>query len=372
MNFRKTILAASLSACAGAAMAADKTPTLGEVLKASDIAVSGYLDISYTNFDTDVPLYQAYTTEKNAFNLHAADLAISSLPASGFGGMVEMMAGEDPAFNASKGWSTANFDLLQAYAQYANGGMTVMAGKFTTLAGAEVAQAPANANISRSLLYTLAIPVTHTGLRASYAPGDTMKFTVGYNNGWDVLKESAATNCTTTGSCADGKTVELGAAFTPVKQFALSAMYHIGEEYSATSDAIGTRKLLDIVATFNATDALTFVLNYDTAEQENATATGDTAKWDGIAGYANFAFADKWRASFRTEQFKDKDCFRTGCAFSSQKITGNTLTVAYAPAKSTELRAEYRHDKSDENVYTDGGTATDNQRFVGLELVYKF
>ncbi len=372
MNFRKTILAASLSVCAGAAMAAEKIPTLGEVLKASDIAVSGYLDISYTNFDTDVPLYQAYTTEKNAFNLHAADLAISSLPASGFGGMVEMMAGEDPAFNASKGWSTANFDVLQAYAQYAGGGMTVMAGKFTTLAGAEVAQAPANANFSRSLLYTLAIPVTHTGLRASYAPGDTMKFTVGYNNGWDVLKESAATNCTTGASCADGKTVELGASFNPSKMLGLAASYYTGEEYSATSNAIGTRQLIDIVATINATDALTFVLNYDKGEQDNATATGDTAKWDGIAGYANFAFADKWRASFRTEQFKDKDCFRTGCGFSSQTVKSNTLTVAYAPAKSTELRAELRGDKSDENVYTDGGTATDNQKFAGLELVYKF
>jgi hypothetical protein len=372
MNFRKTILAVSLSACAGAAIAADKTPTLGEVLKASGIDVTGYIDFTYTNFNTDTPLYQAYTTEKNAFNLNAADLAISSLPASGFGGMVEMMAGEDPAFNASKGWSTTNFDVLQAYAQYAGGGMTVMAGKFTTLAGAEVAQASLNANISRSLLYTLAIPVTHTGLRASYAPGDTMKFTVGYNNGWDVLKESAATNCTTGGSCADGKTVELGVALTPVKQFALSAMYHVGEEYSSTSNTIGTRKLLDLVATFNVTDALTFVLNYDNAEQEKATATNGTAKWDGLAGYANFAFADKWRASFRTEQFKDKDCFRTGCAFSSQTVKGNTITVAFAPAKSTELRAELRADKSDRKVYTKDGTATDKQNFAGLELVYKF
>lgn len=372
MNFRKTILAASLSACAGAAMAADKTPTLGEVLKASGIDVTGYIDTTYTNFSTDAPLYQAYTTEKNAFNLNAADLAISSLPASGFGGMVEMMAGEDPAFNASKGWSTANFDVLQAYAQYAGGGMTVMAGKFATLAGAEVAQAPANANISRSLLYTLAIPVTHTGLRASYAPGDTMKFTVGYNNGWDVLKETAALNCTTTGTCADGKTIELGASLSPSKMFGLTASYYTGEEYSATSDVIGGRKLLDIVATINATDALTFVLNYDKGEQDKATATAGKAKWDGIAGYANLAFADKWRASFRTEQFKDKDCFRTGCAFSSQTVKGNTITVAYAPAKGTELRAELRADKSNEKVYTKDGTATDKQNFAGLELVYKF
>jgi hypothetical protein len=374
MNFRKTILAATLSACAGAAMAADKTPTLGEVLKASGIDVSGYIDVTYTNFSTDTPLFQAYTTEKNAFNLNAADVAISSLPASGIGGMVEMMAGEDPAFNASKGWSTTNFDVLQAYAQYAGGGMTVMAGKFVTLAGAEVAQASLNANVSRSLLYTSAIPVTHTGLRGSYAPGDTMKFTVGYNNGWDVLKESATTNCTTGGACADGKTVELGVALTPVKQFALSAMYHVGEEYSSTSNTIGTRKLLDLVATFNATDALTFVLNYDKAEQEKATATNGTAKWDGLAGYANYAFTDKWRASLRTEKFKDKDCFRTTCAAgaTSQTLKETTLTAGYALAKNSELRAEYRTEKSDKKVYTEDGSATDKQKMLALEVVYKF
>ena len=374
MNFRKTILAAALSVGAGTAMAADKIPTLGEVLKASGIDVSGYIDVTYTNFSTDSPLFQAYTTEKNAFNLNAADVAISSLPASGFGGMVEMMAGEDPAFNASKGWSTTNFDVLQAYAQYAGSGMTVLAGKFTTLAGAEVVQASLNTNISRSLLYTNAIPVTHTGLRGSYAPGDTMKFTVGYNNGWDVLKESATTNCTTGGSCADGKTVELGASLNPSKMFALAASYYTGEEYSSTSNVIGDRKLLDVVATFNATDALTFVLNYDKAEQEKATSTNKTAKWDGLAGYANYAFTDKWRGSLRTEKFKDKNCFRTTCAAgaTAQTIKETTLTAGYALAKNSELRAEYRTEKSDKKVYTEDGRTTDKQNMLALEVVYKF
>jgi hypothetical protein len=386
MNFRKTILAASLSACAGAAMAADKTPTLGEVLKASGITATGYIDTTYTNFSTDQSSvnFHPYTNEKNSFILNSANLAVSSLPSSGFGGMVEMMAGADVDFNRSKGWNADSFDLLQAYAQYATGPFTVMGGKFVTLAGAEVAQAPANANISRSLLYTLAIPVTHTGLRASYAPGDTMKFTVGYNNGWDIIKESAAGNCTTGGNCADGKTVELGAALTPVKQFSLSAMLHVGEEYSSLSDAIGTRKLLDIVATFNATDALTFVLNYDKAEQEKANATGGTAKWDGLAGYANYAFSEKWRGSLRIEQFNDKDCFRTsgfgggacptstGTAPSQLKLQEATLTVAYMPSKNAELRAEYRRDSSKDDTFTEAGNAKKSQGFFGLEALYKF
>jgi hypothetical protein len=372
MNLRKTMLAISLSACTGAVIAADKTPTLGEVLKASGIDVSGYIDTTYTNFSTDTPMYQANTTEKNSFSLNAVDLVVSSLPASGVGGMVEVMGGTDVAFNHSRGWTSTDLDLLQAYVQYASGGFTAMAGKFVTLAGAEVAQAPANSNVSRSLLYVNAIPVTHTGLRASYAPSDTMKFTLGYNNGWDIIKESAAGNCTIGGNCADGKTVELGAALNPLKQLSLSAMLHVGEEYSATSDAIGTRKLLDVVATFNATDALTFVLNYDKGEQDKATATAGTAKWDGIAGYANLAFADKWHASLRTEKFKDKDCFRTGCGFSAQTVKENTVTVGYALAKSTEVRAELRADKSDQKVYMKDGTSTDKQTFAGLELVYKY
>jgi hypothetical protein len=366
MNFRKTVLAISLSACTGAAVAADKVPTLGDVLQASGINVSGYIDATYTNFSSDMPLFHAYTTEKNSFNLNAVDLAVSSLPASGFGGMVEVMAGEDPTFNASKGWSTANFDLLQAYGQYASGPLTIMGGKFTTLAGAEVAQAPANANISRSLLYTLAIPVTHTGLRGSYVAGDTMKFTVGFNNGWDVLRESAATNCVGT-NCADGKTIELGASLSPSKMFGLTASYYMGEEAGVT--AVGDRTLLDIVATLNATDALSFVLNYDMGDQDNGTATGGTAEWDGWAAYANYAFTDKLRGSLRIESFDDKDGFRTGTV---QELESLTLTVGYAAAKNVDLRAEFRQDESDSNVFTEDGSAKDSQTFFGLEAIYKF
>jgi hypothetical protein len=375
MNFRKTVLAISLSACTGAAMAADKVPTLGDVLQASGINFSGYVDVTYTNFSSDAPLFHAYTNEKNSFNLNAVDLAVSSLPASGFGGMVEAMAGEDPDFNRAKGWNADSFDLLQAYAQYATGPFTLMGGKFTTLAGAEVAQAPLNANVSRSLLYTLAIPVTHTGLRGVYAAGDTMKFTLGYNNGWDVLRDSnpisAPTNCVGA-NCADGKTVELGASFTPSKTFGLTASYYMGEEAGVT--AVGDRTLLDVVATLNATDALSFVLNYDMGEQDSGTATGGTAEWSGWAAYANYAFTDKWRGSLRMESFDDEDCFRTGCPSggSSEELDSLTLTVGYAAAKNMDLRVEFRQDESDGNAFTEDGNPEDSQTFFGLEAIYKF
>ena len=362
------LLVVAVTAACATSVAAEKAPTFGDVLKASGVDITGYIDVTYTKFDTDAGLYQAYTTEKDSFNLNAIDLAVSKLPGAGAGGMIEVMAGEDTTFNASKGWNTENFDVLQAFAQYAfDGGFTLMGGKFTTLAGAEVAQQPTNANISRSLLYTNAIPVTHTGLRASYAPSDTLKFTVGYNNGWDIIKESAAGNCIGGTECADGKTVELGVSFAPVKMFGLTAAYYTGEEAGVT--AVDTRNLLDIVATLNLTDALSVVLNYDRGEQEAGTGTGGKAKWDGLAGYVNYKVSDALRASLRAERFDDKDGYRTATV---QKLNEYTLTIGYSPAANLELRAELRQDKSDQNVFVDGDNPTDKQQLVALEAVYKF
>lgn len=379
-HFSKKVLATSVMACFGTtAFAAAGGPTLGDVLQNSGVSMSGYVDVTYTNHSADATAagsgnFHPYTSETNSFNLNAVDVAVSKLPSSGFGGMVEMMAGDDVGFNASKGSGATNYDLLQGFIQYASGGLTVVGGKFTTLAGAEVAQAPANANISRSLLYTLAIPVTHTGLRASFAPGDTMKFTVGANNGWDLSRESESANCLSPSFnvCADSKTVEIGGSFNPSKMFGLVASYYTGEEVGTTG--IGDRTLLDIVATLNLTDALTLVFNFDMGDQDAASATGGTAEWDGWAAYANYAFNDKLRGSLRLEAFEDSDCFRTGCpsGAASEELDSMTFTVSYAPAKNVDLRAEFRQDGSDGNAFLENGTAADSDTFFGLEGIYKF
>src|SRR3990172_8741092 len=119
----------------------------------------------------------------------------------------------------------------------------------------------------------------------------------------------------------------------------LAASYYKGEELSSTSTMIGQRKLLDLVATFTVTDNLSFVLNYDKAEQDKALAGGVKAKWNGIAGYVNYKLSDAWRVSFRTESFDDKNGFKTGV---TQKWKESTLTLANTPAKNVELRAEVR------------------------------
>jgi hypothetical protein len=368
----KKLLAGAVMACVcSAAGAADKVPALADVLKASGIDVSGYIDVSYQSKSTDpnTATFHNYDTEQRSFNLHALDVSISSLPAKGFGGLLELQFGKDVSANSPVGQTAGtNVDPLQVFMQYSSGALSVMAGKFTTLAGAEVAQAVNNTNFSRSFLFTFAEPVTHTGVRANFTVSDELKFMAGLNNGWNILNENATTpapgNCIGT-SCAVGKTIELGVAATPIKPLSVSATLYSGNEVGAQ---IGTRSLLDLVVTYNLTDAVSFVLNYDDGSQDKAVAAGK-AKWKGTAGYVNYKINDDWRLSARLESFDDKQGFRTG---TTQKLKETTLTVGYGIAKNAELRFEIRSDKSDKVVFSEDGNLKKDQSSLGVEAVYKF
>ncbi len=389
MSFSKTIIAASVAAaCINTVFAAEKmpekpaVPTLGQVMEATGISVNGYIDTSYTYLSgsgtfTSGTANRVFDTERRSFNVNALDLTLSALPPDGFGGMVNLTAGTDANVIGSAGTNiTDQFDVTQAYVHFAKGGLMAIAGKYVTLSGAEVIKSPSNTNFSRSILFGYAIPFTHTGVRAYYTPGGSAvapdgkwTFIAGLNNGWDVQSESKQA-AATDGGLADEKTIELGVSGNPAKSVFLAAVYYSGNE-SAGAAQTGKRNLLDVVATFTVTDNLSFVLNYDKAEQDKALAGGVKAKWNGIAGYVNYKLSDAWRVSFRTESFDDKNGFKTGV---TQKWKESTLTLANTPAKNVELRAEVRRDSSDKSSFNEPGNATNkkSQQSAALEAIYKF
>ncbi len=364
-KFLRRLLAAGIGGCIGTAAAAEKVPTLADILKASEIAVNGYIDTSYTHlsgagmFTSTVP-NRVYDRERNSFNLHTVDVSVGYQPAKGFGGFVQVDMGSDADVSASVGTGAADqVDVQEAYAQYANGAFTFMGGKFATLAGAEVIESPSNTNFSRSILFGYAIPFTHTGVRAAYALSDSTKFYLGVNNGWDVVRKSVAGNT--------DKTLEVGVSSTPVKPLTLAANFYSGKEVAAAN---GTRDVVDLVATYNVTDALSFVLNFDSGSQENAVTVGSKAKWNGLAAYVNYKLSDLWRVSLRAEDFDDKDGFRTGVV---QKWKETTLTLAHMPSKNVELRGEVRYDKSNVSSFLEAGGGTkSSQDSFALEAIYKF
>ncbi len=335
------------TAAAGAAYADEAAKpaaaSLSDVLDASGIAVTGYADATFSYGDHSAALLPDDTSSVNTFGLNQAALTISKLPSSGFGALVNLVDGTEagtglyaPSYSyAGNINSSTNFDVLQAYVQYASGKVTVLAGKFVTLAGAEVVAPTGNANVSRSLLFWYSEPINHTGVRVVYAATDKAGFTFGANNGWNAE--------TSTGS---GKTLELGFSLAPSKVFALAGAAYYGDTDVAAG--LGKKTLADLVATWTVSPSLTVIGNFDWDKQEITDGTSYT--WWAAAGYLNYAINDTWRSSLRLEYLDDQDGAING---TKQKLQEGTLTFGYAPAKHYEFRVEGRYDKSDQDGSTD-------------------
>lgn len=360
-------------------------PALSDILDASGIAVNGYVDVSYERL-SGLGYFSSGTADRvfdarhDSFTLHQAAITIARQPKEGFGVLVNLTAGQDAeVIKSYPNQGGSNFDVTQAFVQYATGSWTFIGGKFVTLAGAETINPTADSNFSRSILFGYAIPFTHTGFRASYALNDQIGLTLGVNNGWDQVSDANKQ-----------KTVEFGVTFAPVKGVTLVLDGYFGKEplgiaSNVPSSEEGNRLLLDLVATWAVTDKLTLVGNFDYGEQKNDTggALIDKYKWDGGAIYVNYAFTDRWSASLRGEILDDKNGYRTGVMDDTgrgQKWKEVTLTVGYAPSKNLLLRLEGRYDKSDiagafvddVNNATETVDVNDKQSSVAIEAIYKF
>ena len=367
------VTAALLAAASSAALADDTPaakpagPKLADIFDATGITETGYVAASYYRSNGYSTFHQ-FDDEHDSFQLDQAAITLAYQPKEGFGALVNLGVGEDmrvlnaaeqgkafPAYGHPDG---GTFDVVQAFVQYATGPLTIIGGKYVTLAGAEVIAPTGNTNFSRSLLF-FAEPLTHTGFRATYAATDTLNLIVGINNGWN-----------TTSTSYGSKTAELGIAYTPNKIFALTAQSYIGKTPGFDAEKI----LFDAVGTYNVTDSLSLLLSFDWGKQEQQTAAD--LEWNGAAFYANYAFNDQWRVSGRVEYLDDKDGFNTG---TPQTLKEGTVTLGFDPVKAFELRLEFRYDKSGQPTFLRAISPAsgvpefaDNQTGFALQGVFKF
>jgi hypothetical protein len=360
-----TGLALAEDAAPAAAAAKPVLPSVSDLLDASGITATGYVSGTYS-FQTYTASGEAAPKDTNSFILQQAAFTLAKQPTAGFGALVNVIAGQNiytPNYGvAGASKTTTQFQLAQAYLQYIGGPVTVIAGKFVTLAGAEVLASVGNTNITRSLLYSFE-PVTHTGVRLTYAVNDQFSLIIGANNGWIYSDEISA---------GTGKTLEAGAAWTPSKAFSWTLQGYYGED----TNFVGTtshHSLIDTVATWNVNSALTVVGSVDWGQVDRhpfglGTSPG-SADWYGVAGYVNYALTDTWRISGRGEYFDDKKGYLTGVGpVDGNKLYEGTVDLGFDPVKNVELRLEGRYDTYDTST-------TDVKVKVAqgwLEALYKF
>ncbi len=360
-----------------------------------DVSLSGFVDTSFNwNFrnpeaNTGSPAVttngnsplRAFDKNSNTFDLNNVELILER-PApekGGAGFKVVTMYGTDAQSSDASGFNTSDeFAIQQAYAALKipiGSGLMVWAGKFATLHGAEVIENYLNWNASRSFLFNLAIPFTHTGARAFYHWfGGKLTTTVGLVNGWDQAID-----------INNMKDIETQIKWTPNESLSVSSGFMVGSQVA--NDSKTPRGLIDNVVTWTplpkSLPKLKLMANYDYGWDKGMakdptfsalTSESGVADWQGYALYGRYELLDWLAFGARWEQFWDDqgarvylagDPFATGAEL--QSLTYTTDIKIY---RNLLTRLEYRHDFADGKAFQDQNKK--NQDTAGASMIYVF
>src|SRR5215813_3744801 len=326
------------------------------------------------------------------YTFNAAELSVKKDPSErypfGYGAVIT--AGIDSQKNHSLGIfrdaddgaplyrNTEKFDLPEAYVSYLvplGSGLTLKAGKWATLIGYEGYETPKNLNFSRSFLYTLGTPYTHTGGLISYQFTSWFGATLGLTQGWDNSDNN------------NGYVRPTGSfAFTSIDKLSATVNCLVGPEQNRNQmhGGINNRWIVDTTIIYTGIDKVTLAVNFDFAGEENdpalvATRQDANSRWGGVAGYAAYDLTKALRTALRAEYFSDPQGVR-----SSETIAPGlkvdlweiTLTVEYKIWRGLVGRLEYRHDEANRKVFSlqnHGLTPTSRaQDTISFDLYYLF
>jgi hypothetical protein len=274
-----------------------------------------------------------------------------------YGKTASILSGDNVDGNAGN-----DFDLYQGYVTYLapiGSGVTIQAGKFATLIGAEVAQARDNWNITRGNVYNYLQPINHTGILASTPIGpvtatfgfvdETRAFpatNVDKNNNKALLFGLGATGETVSGSFAGTWGRAPGGAGKNDKEL-----------------------ILDFIARWTPSDKVSTYVNFDYISSENSVDPFLEYDGFGVAGAARFAFTDSTGVAARVEYLKTNPD-----AGSDFGIWGLTGTLDHKLTGALTVRGELRYDSLTESgtlyVGNDGPGDDDDQVTAGIELIY--
>ncbi len=324
--------------------------------------MSGLLDVYYLyNFNKPSPPvlpFRNFDQNAKSITLNLAELslakAVSPEVPIGYnltfavGPTADLVNGSDPVNPISVGPVTLNGSRLTGAAStkilstsanflqyYISGrvpigrGLVVDVGKWVTPFGAEVIETPTNWNYSRSLLFTLAIPYYHFGVRATYPLSD--KASVGFHvvNGWNnVIDNNGA------------KTYGFMLGLTPSSHFSLVQTWMGGPEQAGENSNF--RHTYNMVMTIPS-KMVSFMTDFVYGHEAKAASDGSDVMWYGTAAYLKFQMGPKFALIPRFEWFKDADGFTTGTVQNWREFT---LTPEIAFNEHLLTRFEYRRDWS--------------------------
>jgi hypothetical protein len=356
-------------------VAAD-SPSFFDTINVSGFAAASYFynlnspdgeDLSFSNGPVDL-----LHPDSNSFSFDQLWLTVSRdvSPEQRAGFKADFVYGKTASIlsgDNNDGGAGNDFDLYQGYISYLapiGEGVTIQAGKFATLLGAEVAQANGNWNITRGNIYNYLQPINHTGILAS-TPIGPVTTTFG------VVDETRAFPALNTDR-NNNKAILFGLSGGAGAFSGSFAGTYGDSPFSGSSE--DNEVILDFIARWTPNETFSTYLNFDWTSTESG---GNTVDGYGFAGAARFAFNDSTGVAGRVEYMSLSDDFS-----GDLEIWGITGTLDHKLLDSLTLRGEVRYDSAgaadlltgggDDLYFGDDGQDYDDQVTVGVELLYGF
>jgi Putative beta-barrel porin-2, OmpL-like. bbp2 len=342
----------------------------------------------------------------NGFALAWAGLDLQ-LPGEEVGGTLALRFGPSAGRLAGSDSGLGLQYVKQAFATWRPGGadsaVTLDLGKFDTIFGAEVADSQLNFNYTRGLLYWLAQPAFHTGLRANFDIVDEFWITALVANGWNNSLDNnrgksfgVQFNAAVPSSKADapplfdahlgyimgpesqdwsefsGYCAQPGQGFDPLLgDCAVPApgepSYPNMVRRDAGSADTAFRHLIDLVMAVHPTPALALSLNADLGFEDwrdpsvlyssvEVLPGFQAQSWWGVSVAGRYQISPRWAAAARGEIVGDPDGRMTTedpyvNAVEDLLLGSGTLTGEYAPTEALLLRLDARVDAANEKVF---------------------
>lgn len=334
--------------------------------------------------------------ESSGFSTHQLDNGFSlawvgldlAYPADPVGGTLNLRLGKMATLHGGRDTEISLHYLRQAYVSWQPlDWLTLDLGKFFTLYGYEAAESQLNFNYTRGLVYYLAQPIFHTGLRATFEIRDYLAAKVIAVNGWDNTLDNNV-----------GKSFGFQISLLGSERFALHLGYLTGPEQDdvssvtcaadsrydpTTASCVSSagapgetvelevdgangrfRHLIDMVMELSLGAKLTMALNVDMVfETVPDQAAGETdVSWYGVMLGARYRFLEWLAAAARVEYLGDPDGRATGT--DDLSLFSATLTAEARITDHVIVRLDNRLDVGNKEVFREGVDGSSKTQFT--------
>ena len=338
----------------------------GQTLADRGVTIQGWADMGYTASSTsrfNNPI--TFNDHANAFQLNQVWLgATKAIDTSKkevqLGYNFSFLYGQDYRFTLPRGLFSDQvadarqfgFDAVYHYAEVflpnlGGEGTTVRVGRWGTLIGYEVIDAPNTPFLSKSYNFQYN-PFTHTGAMATTQVNENLSVYGGVVTGSDVWIDPAA-RATYVGGVKyapkDGKgSLAFNTVFGPAEFLANENFTHFNS--------------YNLLGVYNVSDKLTYVMDATFSHADNFAGVG-SANWFGVANYWLYKVSDKVTSNFRAEVFSDEKGVRTGFSGVYTELTyGLTITpkdwLLVRPFVRYDYNSESRPFEGDRDLFTGG------------------